>query len=127
MQAQQVNSSPQVNSAKQDSQGANAKDAKLKAACQQFAAVFWNQVLDAMQETVPEDGVLGDSFSNDVFQSMLNQQYSAILAGQDSSSNGLAEIMYQQLTGNSDVGGKTSEAGAMQKQNDIKQLKPVNN
>ena len=108
MQAQQVNSSPQVNSStKQDSQGANAKDAKLKAACQQFEAVFWNQVLDAMQETVPEDGVLGDSFSNDVFQSMLNQQYSVILAGQDSSSNGLSEIMYQQLTGNSDVGGKT--------------------
>ena len=101
MQVHQVNSGPQVtstSSTKQDSQGANAKDAKLKAACQQFEAVFWNQVLDAMQETVPDDGILGDSFSNDIYQSMLNQQYSVILAGQDSSSNGLSEIMYQQLT-----------------------------
>lgn len=97
MQAQQVNSSPQVGSRpRQNSGGTNTK---LQAECQQFEAVFWNQVLDAMQETVPEDGALGDSFSNDVYQSMLNEQYSGILAGQDSSPNGLSGILYQQLSG----------------------------
>jgi flagellar protein FlgJ len=96
MQVQQVNSSPQIGSSpRADSSGANTK---LKAECQQFEAVLWNQVLDAMQETVPQDGVMGDSFSNDVYQSMLNEQYSGILAGQDSSSNGLSGILYQQLS-----------------------------
>jgi Rod binding domain-containing protein len=113
MQTQQVNSSPKVNSStKQDSQGANAKDVKLKAACQQFAAVLWNQVMDGMQETVPEDGVFGDDFSNDMFTSMLNQQYSSVLAGQDSSSNGLSGILYQQLSGITDVKGKASKSVA---------------
>jgi flagellar protein FlgJ len=97
MQTQQVNSSPQVGSSPRQNSGGD--NAKLKADCQQFEAVLWNQVLDAMQETVPQDGVLGDSFSNDVFQSMLNEQYSTLLAGQDSSPNGLSGILYQQLSG----------------------------
>ncbi|MGD0621776.1 MAG: rod-binding protein [Thermacetogeniaceae bacterium] len=101
MQTQQVNNSPQVGSSpKQNSGGANTK---LKAECQQFEAVLWNQMLDAMQETVPEDGVLGDSFSNDVYQSMLNEQYSTLLAGQDSSPNGLSGILYQQLSSQLDT------------------------
>ncbi len=118
MQTQQVNNSPQVDSSprvgsspRQKSGGDNAK---LKAECQQFEAVLWNQVLDAMQETVPEDGVMGDSFSNDVYQSMLNEQYSGILAGQDSSPNGLSGIMYQQLSsqlGLGSSGGKQSPTG----------------
>ena len=102
MQTQQVNSSPQLGSSSQVGSGpkknSSGDDAKLKAESQQFEAVLWNQVMDAMQETVPEDGVLGDSFSNDVYQSMLNQQYSTLLAGQDSSSNGLSGILYKQLS-----------------------------
>jgi Rod binding domain-containing protein len=97
MQMQQVGGSSKVGG----SQGQNSgdADAKLKAESQQFEAVLWNQVMDAMQETVPEDGLLGDSFSNDVYQSMLNQQYSTLLAGQDSSPNGLSGILYKQLSG----------------------------
>jgi Rod binding domain-containing protein len=96
MQAQQVNSSPQAGgSPSQNSGGANAK---LKTECQQFEAVLWNQVLEAMQETVPEDGVTGDSFSSDVYQGMLNEQYAGLVAGQDSSSGGLSGILYQQLS-----------------------------
>jgi Rod binding domain-containing protein len=91
-----MGSSSQVGSSlKKNSSG---DDAKLKAESQQFEAVLWNQVKDAMQETVPEDGALGDSFSNDVYQSMLNQQYSTLLAGQDSSPNGLSGILYKQLS-----------------------------
>ena len=104
MQTRQVNSSTQVNgSTNQVSQGANAQDAELKAARQQFAAVLWNQMLNAMQETALGDGVLGDSSSNDVFTSMLNQQYATILAGQDSSPNGLSGILYQQMSGTPNI------------------------
>jgi Rod binding domain-containing protein len=104
MQTRPVNSSTQVNgSTNQVSQGANATDAKLKAARQQFEAVLWNQMLDAMQETVLDDGVSGDSSSNDIFTSMLNQQYATILAGQDSSPNGLSGILYQQMSGTPNI------------------------
>jgi flagellar protein FlgJ len=96
MQTQQVSGSSQVGSSQGQNSGSAA--AKLKAESQQFEAVLWNQVMDAMQETVPEDGLLGDSFSNDVYQSMLNQQYSTLLAGQDSSPNGLSGILYKQLS-----------------------------
>jgi Rod binding domain-containing protein len=96
MQIQQANSNPQVGGGPgQSSGGANTR---LKSECQQFAAVLWNQVLDAMQQTVPEDGVLGNSLSSGVFQDMLNEQYSGMLSGQDSSASGLSEIMYRQLS-----------------------------
>ncbi len=100
MQTRQVNSSTN-----QVSQGANA-DAKLKAARQQFAAVLLNQMLDAMQETVLADGALGDSSSDDIFTGMLNQQDATILAGQDSSPDGLSGLTLSQSSNPTTVAGE---------------------
>jgi Rod binding domain-containing protein len=108
MQVQQTAGASQAVGASGKSQENNSK---LKAECQQFEAVFWNQVLDAMQATVPADGVLGDSFANDVYQGMLNEQYSTLIAGQDSSSTGLSGIMYRQLAGQSGAAAKQNTTG----------------
>jgi Rod binding domain-containing protein len=88
----------------------SGQDTKLKTTCQEFAAVLWSQLLDTMQETVPQDGVLGDSLSNDIFQSMLDDQYSSTLAGQDSSPDGLTEILYRQMSGQSGTSAKQNSA-----------------
>jgi flagellar protein FlgJ len=85
----------QLTSARVPDSGGDA--ARLKAACQQFEAVFWNQVLDAMRATIPEDGLFGNSFANDVFKGMLFEQYSVLLAGQGSG-NGLGDILFRQLS-----------------------------
>jgi Rod binding domain-containing protein len=77
---------------------ADKTDKRLWQACQQLESFFWNEVLTAMYETVPGDGELGDSFARDVYQDMLSQQYSLLLAQQESK-NGLAGVLYRELSG----------------------------
>ncbi len=98
--------------------GGNGKnnDDQLKNACQQLESFFWEQMLSAMDETIPEDGELGDSFASGVYQDMMNQQYALLLA-QSNLSDGLTNVMYQQLGGKSQAAGATEtspEKGALQ-------------
>lgn len=81
-------------SARQDLTGA---DTRLRNACQQVESFFWNQVLAAMNKTIPDDGMLDASFAKDVWQDMLNQQYALLLARQDFG-NSLSDVLYQQLS-----------------------------
>ncbi len=78
-------------------QGLTGADTRLRNACQQVESFFWNQLLSAMDETIPDDGVLGASFAKDVWQDMQNQQYALMLAQQDSG-NSLSDVLYQQFS-----------------------------
>lgn len=69
---------------------------QLRQACQQLESFFWNQLLTAMDKTIPDDGMLGDSFAKDIYRDMLNQQYALLLA-QQGSNNNLGDILYRQL------------------------------
>lgn len=73
------------------------QDARLKDACSQLEAVFWQQVLRAMRRTIPTGGLLGDTYARDVYTDMLDEQYALLLAGQDRT--GLGRILYEQLRG----------------------------
>jgi len=86
-------------SAKQDLTGT---DTRLRNACQQVESFFWNQLLAAMDQTIPDDGVLGASFAKDVWQDMQNQQYALLLA-QQNSGNSLSDVLYQQLSSQQQV------------------------
>lgn len=66
----------------------------LKAAAQQFEAVFMNMLLKSMRDATPQDGPF-DSEQTRMYTSMLDQQLSQTLA---SRGIGLADVMVRQLS-----------------------------
>lgn len=74
---------------------AEQQDARLKQACQQLEAIFWQQILQQMRKTIPSGGMLGATCARDLYTGLLDEQYALLLAGQDGS--GLGRILYEQL------------------------------
>ncbi len=66
----------------------------LKAAAQQFEALFMNMVLKSMREATPQDGIF-DNQQSRMYTSMLDQQFSQSLA---SRGIGLADALFRQLS-----------------------------
>ncbi len=66
----------------------------LKAAAQQFEALFMNMVMKSMRDATPQDGLF-DSEQSRMYTSMLDQQLSQTLA---SRGVGLADALFRQLS-----------------------------
>lgn len=67
----------------------------LRKAAQQFEALFLQQVLKSMRDATPQDGMF-DSEQTRMYQSMLDQQLSQVLATK-SNGTGLAALIEKQL------------------------------
>ncbi len=81
--------------------------AGLRAAAQQFEAMFLQMVLKAMRDTVPEGGLF-DGNDTKLYRSMLDQQLSQTLSA--GGSTGLAAIIERQLGGRLPVASATAIA-----------------
>jgi peptidoglycan hydrolase FlgJ len=81
-----------VNAAKD----AKQDDAKLKAACTEFEAVFMNLMLGEMRKTIPKDKLLPESSGEDIMKSMLDTEMTKNMA--HAGGMGLADMLYRQLT-----------------------------
>lgn len=76
--------------------GPNAAEAaRLRRACQDLEGVFLRHLFQAMRESVPSEGVTGDSSSEEMFTTMFDDAMADRAAGQ--LSRGLADALYQQL------------------------------
>ncbi|GEM_PF-3235912 len=63
----------------------------------QLEALFVQQVVSAMQRTVPRgEGVLDESKAEEIFRGMLDEEWAKIMA--DSGETGLARMLYEQLS-----------------------------
>lgn len=62
-----------------------------------FESLFINEIMKNMRKTLPQDGLLNSGFANNVFNSMLDQEYSQIAA--QSGQFGLADAIARQLGG----------------------------
>lgn len=93
-----INANLAISAQSLDSLRAKAKqspDQALKAAAQQFEAVFMNMMMKSMRDATPQDGMF-DSEQTRMYTSMLDQQMAQNMAGKGI---GLAEIMIRQLGG----------------------------
>ena len=73
------------------------KQKELKAAAQQFEAVFMQQLLDAMEATVNrEEGFMDGGEAEKTFRGMLTQETASHISKQAGRGFGLAESVYQQ-------------------------------
>ena len=68
---------------------------KMLALAKQFESVFYGVVLKAMRSSVQSSGLISGGNAEDIYTSMLDQEYSKLLAGGQNSS--LAEAMTKQL------------------------------
>lgn len=75
------------------------EDAKLKEACEQFEGMFLTQLVTAMRATTFKSDIFGHSQEEEMYQSMFNEQLAQMLAHQDNGGLGLANLLYQQITG----------------------------
>jgi flagellar protein FlgJ len=69
---------------------------RLRESSRQLEAVFLNQLLAVMRQTIPESGLFQNSTSDWLFNSMLDEQLSRLAAQR--SSRGLGEALYRQLS-----------------------------
>lgn len=73
------------------------EDAKLLAACQEIEALFIQQLWKQMRATVPKAGLIPESMAGNLYQEMLDAEYSKLMA-RSSQSKGIAEMLYKQLS-----------------------------
>ncbi len=71
---------------------------KLYASCQELESVFLSKVFESMRATVPDGGLVTKSFAMETFESMLYDEYAK--ESSKTSSLGLADIIYKQLSSN---------------------------
>lgn len=69
----------------------------LREAARQFEAVFINQMISAMRKTVGDGGLVEKSNGQDIFEGMLDEEWSKKLANK-AGPNSLSEILYCQLS-----------------------------
>ncbi len=69
----------------------------LRQASRQFEAVFINQMISAMRKTVGDGGLIEKSNGQDIFEGMLDEEWSKKLANK-AGPNSLSEILYRQLS-----------------------------
>jgi flagellar protein FlgJ len=72
-----------------------AEKARLRKAAAGMEAVFLEQLLKAMRETVPQDGALETGAGEAMFTGMMDSHLSGVAAARQS--RGLGEALYRQL------------------------------
>jgi peptidoglycan hydrolase FlgJ len=95
MQTQKNNVEDTTFKAKLDSAMSDPDKQKLRAACQDFEAVFLNMMLQSMRATVPKSDFFGRNSGEELFKSMLDQETTKNMA--KAGGAGLADMLYKQL------------------------------
>ena len=73
----------------------NKNDMNLRKQCTEFESFLYNCMLKSMRETVPEDGLFSGGNAENVYRSMLDQEYSQMMS--EKMNSGLADALYKQL------------------------------
>ena len=71
------------------------QDRSLRKQCTEFESFLYNCMLKSMRKTVPEDGLFSGGNAENIYRSMLDQEYSQMMSKNVDS--GLADALYNQL------------------------------
>ncbi|MGO8693645.1 MAG: rod-binding protein [Rectinemataceae bacterium] len=72
------------------------KKSQLYKECEQFEAIFAKMMLTEMRKTVDKNGLVSGGWAEDIYQDMLDDQYSSTLS--KSADFGIADELYRQLS-----------------------------
>lgn len=68
-------------------------DTRLRQACEDFEALFVNEMMKSMRATVPEGGLIPRKLSQEVFEGMFDEEVSRRASG----GFGVADLLYQEF------------------------------
>jgi flagellar protein FlgJ len=68
---------------------------RLAEACQEFEALFWQQILRQMRRSIPKGGLLDGGTAEEIFRDFLDEEYSRTMANMGPGS--LARMLYEEL------------------------------
>lgn len=77
---------------------AEKDEKKLMESCQEIEAIYIHQMLRQMRATVPQGGLINESSASKMYQEMLDEEYSKLMA-KSHNSLGIADMLYKQLKG----------------------------
>lgn len=93
---QSINRDSKADSFARTLEAAQKDDKELYKTCQELESVFISKVLDSMRAAIPRSDFISRGFADDVFESMLYDEYAQKIS--QTNSIGLAQILYQQLS-----------------------------
>lgn len=67
----------------------------LRDVSRQFEAVFVNQLIGAMRNTIVKDGYVAESHAEKIYQAMLDQEHASRIA--ETNELGLSSLIYKEL------------------------------
>jgi flagellar protein FlgJ len=76
---------------------ANQRREALRQVAKEFEAVFMYQVVKAMRQTVPKGGLVEKGEGEEMFEGMLDEEWSKKLVSRGGPSS-LSEVLYRQLS-----------------------------
>ncbi len=76
--------------------GGRYSEAHLRKVSQNLESIFVKQLLDTMQQSVPESGLYGTSSGMETWKGMFNEKLAGVISGHQSI--GLAEMIYRELS-----------------------------
>ncbi|HEY8484265.1 MAG TPA: rod-binding protein [Longimicrobiales bacterium] len=74
-----------------------AEDARLQQACAQLEGVFFAEMMKALRDTIPTEGLLDGGAGERIFSGLLDEHLSALAASR--LERGLGAALYNQLRG----------------------------
>jgi Rod binding domain-containing protein len=80
---------------------------KLKTACDNFEALFMQQLLKQMRATIPKDPMLGGGMSEEIYTEMFDAELSKEMAG--SGGLGISRLLFEYMTAAQKMGGGTKD------------------
>lgn len=86
-------------------------DDELMTVSQEFEALFIKEIFDSMRETLSGDQLLDGGMQQEVFEDMLYDEYSLLAA--ESGGIGLAQMVYDSLSGYSNATSEYASASAV--------------
>lgn len=79
-------------------------DAALRAATQEFEAIFIEQMLKSMRQTVEKSGLMDGGMAEDIFEDMLYENYAKKMS--QTANLGLGDMLYRQISQNHTLPGE---------------------
>lgn len=70
-------------------------DAELQKACEEYEAYYVQNLFKEMKKTIPKGGLFEDSNERDIFEDMLDEEYSKVIS--EGRGFGIADALYKQL------------------------------
>ena len=78
-----------------DKPSVNAKQGELEKACNDFESLFVKYMMQQMRETIPQNGLFGESQAQKIYTGMLDDEVAKSVS--HGRGLGLARVMYEQM------------------------------